>query len=137
MVSSEQFSLGGLDTVRGYLESEVLGDNGVAATLELRSPDVGSMLQKHVKDETGQGAPRFTTFNEWRFFAFTDAAHATVLLPSEEQQSKFDLWSYGAGTRFKVFDGFNGMIAYSVPMVTQAYTHGGSSRVNFRLWGEF
>ena len=29
LVSSEQFSIGGLDTVRGYLESEALGDNGV------------------------------------------------------------------------------------------------------------
>ena len=137
MVSSEQFSLGGQDTVRGYLESEVLGDHGIAGSIELRTPDVGPALQKQMKDETGQGAPRFTTFNEVRFFGFADAAHATVLRPSSEQQSEFDIWSYGAGTRFKVFDGFNGMIAYSVPMVTQAYTHGGSSRVNFRLWGEF
>ncbi len=31
LVSSEQFSLGGLDTVRGYLRSEMLGDNGAVA----------------------------------------------------------------------------------------------------------
>jgi hemolysin activation/secretion protein len=137
LVSSEQFSVGGLDTVRGYLESEVLGDDGVVGNLELRSPDIGSMLQKQMKDETGLGNPRFTTFNEWRFFGFTDAGHVNVQHPLPEQQSKFDVWSYGAGTRFRVFDGINGMIAYSVPMVTQAYTQGGSSRVNFRLWGEF
>jgi hemolysin activation/secretion protein len=137
LVSSEQFSVGGLDTVRGYLESEVLGDDGIAGNLELRSPDVGGMLQKEMKDETGQGAPRFATFNEWRFFGFADAGHVNVRRPLPEQQSKFDVWSYGAGTRFKVFDGFNGMIAYSVPMVSQTYTHAGSARVNFRLWGEF
>jgi hemolysin activation/secretion protein len=137
LVSSEQLSVGGLDTVRGYLESEVLGDNGVVGNLEVRSPDVGSMLQKQVKGEAGQGAPHFTTFNEWRFFAFTDAGKATVLNPLPEQQSQFDLWSYGIGARFKVFDGFNGMIAYSVPMISQAYTPARDPRVNFRIWGEF
>ena len=46
LVSSEQLSLGGQDTVRGYLESEVLGDYGVAGTLELRSPNLASYPAK-------------------------------------------------------------------------------------------
>ena len=137
LASSEQFSVGGLDKVRGYLETEVLGDNGVVGNLELRGPNIGDWLQKQMKDETGQGAPRFNTFNEWRFFAFTDAGKATVLHPLAEQQSEFDLWSYGVGTRFKMFEGFNGMIAYSVPMITQTFTQARDPRVNFRIWGEF
>lgn len=137
LVSSEQLSIGGLDTVRGYLESEVLGDDGIVGNLELRTPDLGPMLQKEMKDETGQGAPRFVTFNEWRFFGFADAGHVSVQRPLAEQQSKFDIWSYGAGTRFKVFDGVNGMVAYSVPMISQTYSQAGAGRVNFRLWGEF
>jgi hemolysin activation/secretion protein len=137
LVSSEQFSIGGLDTVRGYLESEVLGDDGVVGNFELRSPNIGDWLQKQTKDETGQGPARFTTFNEWRLFAFADGGHATVLIPLPEQQSKFDVWSYGVGTRFKVFNTVSGMIAYSVPMVSQAYTQANNPRVNFRIWGEF
>lgn len=136
-VSSEQFSIGGMDTVRGYLESEVLGDDGIVGNIEIRSPDVGSMLQKEVKDETGQGAPRFTTWNEWRFFGFVDAGHVRVQRPLPEQQTRFDVWSYGAGTRFKVFDHLNGVISYSVPMISQTYTHANTGRVNFRIWGEF
>lgn len=137
LVSSEQLSLGGLDTVRGYLESEVLGDNGVVGNLEFRSPNIGDWLQKQVNDETGLGTPRFTTFNEWRFFGFADAGMATVLRPLSEQQSQFNLWSYGIGSRFKVFDHVNGMIAYSVPMISQTYSQARNPRVNFRLWGEF
>ncbi|MBB5048286.1 hemolysin activation/secretion protein [Rhodopseudomonas rhenobacensis] len=137
LVSSEQISLGGLDTVRGYLESETLGDNGVVGNLELRSPNVGAMLQSQMKDETGQGPARVLIFNEWRFFAFADAGRAVVLKPLPEQQSQFDLWSYGVGTRFKMLDGFNGMVVYSVPMISQAYTQENKSRVNFRIWGEF
>jgi hemolysin activation/secretion protein len=137
LVSSEQLSVGGLDTVRGYLESEVLGDNGVVGNLELRSPNVGEWLQKQMKNETGEGTPRFTTFNEWRSFAFVDAGVATVLHPLPDQQSQFELWSYGVGTRFKVFDKVSGMVAYSVPMVSQTYSQARNPRVNVRIWGEF
>lgn len=137
LVSSEQFSLGGLDTVRGYLESEVLGDNGVVGNLEFRTPDVGTMLQAKLKDETGEGKPRYVTFNEWRFFTFVDGGYAALHDPLPDQQASFVEWSYGLGTRFKAFEYLNGMVAYSVPMVTQAYTHANSPRVNFRLWGEF
>ncbi len=38
LVSSEQFSIGGLDTVRGYLESETLGDNGVVGQSRTAQP---------------------------------------------------------------------------------------------------
>jgi hemolysin activation/secretion protein len=103
----------------------------------LRSPNVGELLQKEVKNETGQGAPRFTTFNEWRFFAFADAGTVTVLKPLLEQQSKFDVWSYGVGTRFKFLEYLNGTVVYSVPMISQAYTQAREPRVNFRIWGEF
>lgn len=137
LVSSEQFSLGGLDTVRGYLESEALGDDGVAGTLELRSPDVGDLLQKHLKSETGEGTPRFTTFNEWRFFLFTDAGQAVVLKPLPDQQSRFDEWSYGVGTRFKFFEHISGLVVCSMPMISQTSTRANNPRVNFRIWGEF
>ena len=137
LVSSEQLSLGGFDTVRGYLESETLGDDGVVGNLEIRTPNLGEMLQKQMKDETGQGSARFTIFNEWRLFAFTDAGRATALDPLPEQASTFDLWSYGAGTRFKMFDYMNGTVFVSMPMISQAYTQANNPRVNFRIWGEF
>ncbi|MBV9627720.1 MAG: ShlB/FhaC/HecB family hemolysin secretion/activation protein [Xanthobacteraceae bacterium] len=140
LVSSEQFSIGGLDTVRGYLESEVLGDDGMVGNVELRSPDIGVMLQKQVKDawaQSGLTPPSYTAFNTWRFFAFADAGRATVLRPLPEQQSRFDLWSYGVGTRFKLLDYVNGMVACSVPMITQTYTTARDPHLNFRVWGEF
>jgi hemolysin activation/secretion protein len=38
LVSLEQFSLGGADSVRGYRENQLLRDNGVFGSLEFRSP---------------------------------------------------------------------------------------------------
>lgn len=39
LVSNEQYALGGVDTVRGYFESEASGDKAVLSTLELQSPN--------------------------------------------------------------------------------------------------
>ena len=140
LVSSEQFSIGGLDTVRGYFESEVLGDNGVVGNFEVRTPNIGAQLQEYISKSKGwadQKPPQATYFNDWRFFIFADMGIATIIHPLPEQQSQFDLWSFGFGTRFKIFDYFNGMIAYSMPMIDQAYTHARDPHLNFRFWGEF
>ncbi len=137
LVSSEQFSLGGFDTVRGYLETETLGDNGVAGTLELRSPDFGAYLQKELKDETGKGPARYTVFNEWRVFGFADGGLANIYRPLAEQQANFNLASVGVGTRFKAFDYINGSVMFAVPLIDQLYTRAYQPRVLFRAWGEF
>jgi hemolysin activation/secretion protein len=136
LVSSEQFSLGGLDTVRGYLESEILADNGIAATVELRSPNFAKPLQALLRDEAG-GPSKINLFNEWRVYGFLDAAAASINKPLLEQQAHFALWSYGVGARLKLTDYFNGAVALAVPMTTQTYTIAKDPRVLFRVWGEF
>lgn len=134
LVSSEQSSLGGLDTVRGYLESEVLADDSLYGTLEFRSPNLGPMLTKALEDN---GTHTGNFFNEWRFFGFADGATSFIHDPLSEQQAHFDLWSYGIGTKFKLSDYFNGMVVLSVPMISQTYTQARDPRMNFRVWGEF
>nr|WP_244441258.1 ShlB/FhaC/HecB family hemolysin secretion/activation protein [Methylosinus trichosporium] len=137
LVSSEQISVGGLDSVRGYLESEVLGDNGAVGSFELRSPDVGEMLQDTVKRGAPEGEPPITVFNDWRLFGFVDKGVAEILSPLAEQQAHFNPWSYGFGARVKLLDHVSGMFVYSTPMVRQTYTQAREPRLNFRVWGEF
>ncbi|HTV33514.1 MAG TPA: ShlB/FhaC/HecB family hemolysin secretion/activation protein [Methylocella sp.] len=136
LVSSEQFCVGGLDTVRGYLECEVLGDTGVAGTLEFRTPNIGPTLQSLQQDEKAKET-KSTYFNDVRFFAFFDGASAMILQPLPEQRSSFDLYSFGVGARLKLANHLNGMVVLSVPMITQSFTKARERRVNFRLWGEF
>jgi hemolysin activation/secretion protein len=38
MGSIEQFSLGGIDTVRGYRQNQIVADNGVFGSVELSVP---------------------------------------------------------------------------------------------------
>ena len=40
LISNEQFSSGGASSVRGYYESEILGDNGINGSLEASTPNM-------------------------------------------------------------------------------------------------
>jgi hemolysin activation/secretion protein len=136
LVSSEQLSLGGQDTVRGYLESEVLGDYGVAGSLELRSVNLASFLKMQA-DAPGEPAKKIDAFNEWRFFGFVDVGRAKIFDPLPQQQSQFDLLSYGAGMRLKTVQHLNSYFFVGVPLISQQVTVARSARLGFRVWGEF
>lgn len=121
LVDSEQFAGGGLDTARGYLESEVLGDNALFGTFELISPPLGG----------------WAGINEWRLFGFVDTGFVTLENPLPEQQSRFDLASIGAGSRIQFFNHLNGSVDVGVPMVGQSSSPAGQPRVTFRAWVDF
>jgi len=121
LVDSEQFAGGGLDTVRGYLESEVLGDNALIGSFEFRSPSL----------------PQVYGINEWRIYGFVEGGSLTLNDPLPEQQSRFDLASVGGGSRMKILDHLNGSLDAGVPMITQSSSPAGEVRLTFRLWGEF
>ncbi len=44
LVAGEQFGIGGADSVRGFLEREVVNDNGYRGTMELYTPDFASKI---------------------------------------------------------------------------------------------
>jgi hemolysin activation/secretion protein len=123
LINSEQFSGGGLGTVRGYIESEELGDNAILGSVEMRSPSLTGLLGK--------------TVNEWRFYAFGEGGILTINDPLPEQQAKFTLASVGVGTRVKVHDHFNGSLDVGVPLVTGAQTNPYDILLTFRVWAEF
>ncbi len=122
LINSEQFSAGGLATVRGYLESEVLGDDAVLGTLELRSP---SFLKGPVER------------NELRLYAFVEGGTVFVDSPLPDQQSSFQLASIGIGTRFHLYNHFNGSLDLGLPLISQVETQAYNPRLTFRVWADF
>ena len=123
LVSSEEFSGGGSETVRGYLESETLGDNGAFASLELRSPSVAGWL----RDKSG----------EWRFFVFGDAGGLTLIDALPNQQSRFALASFGVGSRLLLLGHLSGSCDAACPLTSQAYTQAHDLRFHFRVGLDF
>lgn len=126
LLSNEQFSAGGLSTVRGYLESEVPGDNAVIGSFELRSPSLLTFFGKKPDDPA----------NEWRIYSFIEGGRVSLHSPLPEQQSRFDLASYGFGSRIRLFDHFSGSIDAAIPMISQQ-SQAGEPLVTFRVWADF
>ncbi len=124
LVSSEQFSGGGLGTARGYLEGEVPGDNAVFGTLELRSPSLLGWWSEKV-------------VNEWRVYAFADAGYVTIKDPLPEQTAHFELASVGIGTRMRVLQRLNGSLDAGVPLIDGPRSAAGDFLLTFRLFTDF
>jgi hemolysin activation/secretion protein len=136
LVSSEQFSGGGLGTARGYLEGEVPGDNAIFGTFELRTPSLlGWMNPTPTTD--GTVPDKTPPTNEWRLYAFADGGHVSILQALPGQQSNFDLVSLGAGTRFELWNHFNGSLDIGLPLTSQTYTEARDLLMTFRVWADF
>jgi hemolysin activation/secretion protein len=130
LINSEQFAGGGQSSVRGYLESTALGDNGIVGTLELRSPSfIGTFDEKAKKWDH--------TKREWRLYAFLEGGRLAINDPLPEQTDRFDLASYGIGTRIKMWEHFNGSLDASLPLITQGSTQADELFLSFRLWADF
>lgn len=127
LVSSEGISAGGLDTVRGYLESESLGDNGLIGRIELRSPSLAAL----------GGGWSDGVVNDWRVYLFGDGALLAVLEPGAEQDDDFSLASVGIGSTVQLLDHLRSTLDLGVPLVEQGDTEAGDPRLHFRVWGEF
>lgn len=123
LLNSEQYSAGGLSTVRGYLESAVLGDNGLLGTLEVRSPSLESWKCLHL--------------DEWRFYAFADGGALTIKNALPEQVAHYSLASWGVGSRIRFGQHYNGSLDMGVPLIGQGETDVHDLMFTFRLFAEF
>ena len=126
LISNEGFSLGGMSSVRGYFESEAIGDYGFAYQTELRSPDLAKLLGSDL-------------VNELRFHAFVDTGYVGINQPLPSQIATRDTWlsSAGLGARLKLFNHLSGAIDAGVPLKSVPESNSGDIFVRFRIQGEF
>jgi len=87
LINNEQFSAGGVGSVRGYLQSEAAGDQGIRASLELRAPAWTSSQWPLLKSVQP--------------YAFYDAAYLRVndALPAEIASYTLDSMGLGINLR--------------------------------------
>lgn len=90
LISNEQFSAGGADSVRGYYESQQLGDESITARIELRTPSFGAWLSERVQQLYAH--------------TFWDGAALHVNDALESQDSGHELIGAGFGLRLTAWD---------------------------------
>lgn len=135
LIPSEEFSAGGLNSLRGYLQSEALGDDGFFADVELISPSVAPFFIDHA----GQDIKDLMTgaLDDWRFYIFSDSAAAWVLDRLPDQRSVFPLMSIGAGSRMSFLSHFTGNVVMGMPMRNGTATKAWHPSIQFSATTEF
>lgn len=119
LISNEQFALGGLDSVRGYLEADSLVDRGLTGSIELESPPLL--------------VNRFAWLNELQAFSFFDWATGDLREALPGQADSFDLAGIGAGVNFTLFENIDGSLAWARPLSGSASTDANDDRMHFRV----
>jgi hemolysin activation/secretion protein len=124
LISAEQFTIGGVDSVRGYLESSALGDNGVSGTFELRTPP----LMKYIKTDL---------FKEFYAYSFVDAGYVSIYEPLPKQDKNSDLLSAGLGIKLKAAKGLFTNLDYAHALRDSGEVEKGDDRLHFRVGYEW
>jgi hemolysin activation/secretion protein len=123
LVTNEQFAIGGLASVRGYYQSEAVGDIGYALSLELSSPSL---------------APRLPSFvDELRLFGFVENGQIRILNPAPDLTAHDALLSVGGGARIRLFGHISGEFSAGVPLWNGSATRRHDVRTLFSAKGEF
>jgi hemolysin activation/secretion protein len=124
LISNEQFAIGGAESVRGYLEAEQLGDNGLSGTLEWHTPALA--------DGWGGGWMQGSYA-----LVFADAGLVGILDALPEQSSGTELASAGIGLRLAPWKRFDAELDWAYPFLAGERTAEGDSRLHFRVRYDF
>ena len=125
LISNEQYSAGGADSVRGYLEAEQLGDNGIRGKIELHTPSVAS-----ARGLAG-------TFDEAYGLVFLEGAKLYTLEALPGQASSALLSSAGLGMRLKARKHVSLGADVAWPFKQTQFTEAREPHVHARLIYEF
>jgi hemolysin activation/secretion protein len=120
LIVNEDFVIAGADGVRGYLESEQLGDSALKGTLQLDTP-----------------AWHASSRSSGRLFVFFDAGRMHVIDPLPDTPDHALLRSIGGGVDLTAAFGLTGSLTWAYPLVTSTATREGQERVLFVIRGEF
>jgi hemolysin activation/secretion protein len=112
-----------MSSVRGYLQSEAVGDEGLTGNIELISPLL---------------APRWApALDDLRLYLFSDGGAVWVLQPLPAQTKFFPEASAGLGLRMELLRHIKGEVALAVPFVSGVATHADRPRATFTLRSDF
>lgn len=127
LITNEEYSVGGFNSVRGYFEAEELGDDALHGIFELRSPSAA----RWVNGQT------WSMFDDLRVGAFFDVARVWLIDSLPDQQQRFTMASTGAQVTMKMLGHFNGLVALATPLISASHTQAGSEKILFRVWAEY
>jgi hypothetical protein len=123
LISSEQYPAGGMESVRGYKESEALGDDALHGMLELSFPK----LLERFEGKRFQMGP----------FLFYDYAEVTVKEPLPGQDRSITLSGTGTGVRGSMWKNLEYELDWAVALHGSDRTERHTQRFYFKVKAVF
>lgn len=122
LLPTEQFGIGGWDTVRGYHERELNVDNAIIGNWEIRTPPIG--IAKHI--------PRCRSLKDaLQFIAFVDYGLGTNKVPIPFEPKIQYIWGAGPGVRYTLDPYLTLRFDWGIKLHKKETFTGGSSMAHF------
>ncbi len=129
LVSAEQFDMDGAYGVRGYPQSDYMGDTGISGTVELRIPSY--FIPRDVK-VPGTQEPLWNKIN---FLGFVDGGYSGLKSHAVGEVGSRSDWGAGAGMRFNFPHNLTGRFEYGWPLGDKP-TDGSHGQFYFSVTGD-
>ncbi|MHC4634574.1 MAG: ShlB/FhaC/HecB family hemolysin secretion/activation protein, partial [Planctomycetota bacterium] len=134
LVPAKMTSFGGMYTVRGYDEYEIITDGGILASaqyeFDLVAYDESRDIDKTESEQTGKKKPFLRKLAP---LAFLDYGLAKIEEPLTTEHKDQELCSAGVGVLVELGDNFSGAVYYGYPLIKTDNTRIGKGRLNIGL----
>lgn len=124
LIANEQYVAGGMQSVRGYHESEASADNAYHASLELRAPEIGAALK----------LPKPISLNPYVFY---DAARLSIIKPLDSEDRVTNLEGAGLGLRGRLSRYLEFQIDLAWALHDTAQTQNGEAMLHCMVKAQF
>ena len=123
LVSNEQYSVGGAETVRGYYESQVLADDAARASIEILGPNLKMLNKRGFKDAYA--------------LAFAEGAATRIHKPIAGTDDREEISSIGIGLRMATKKSVQLSLDVASALKDNKIVEKGDIRIHFQLRGTF
>jgi hemolysin activation/secretion protein len=121
---------GGLYSVRGYKEDEIVADGGTLISAQYEF-DLTQYSQPKESNDDLKKTNQIPWFSKLALVAFNDFARAKTKHPVEGEKGIQQLCSIGTGVIAAIGDNFDAAIYYGHPLISTADTDKGNGRWSF------
>jgi hemolysin activation/secretion protein len=135
LVQAKMTVFGGLYSVRGYEENEIVADEGIIASFQYEYDLVKHLesKQKAGENEANTGQTAKPWLRKLALLTFTDYGRAKTKHPIADEIRVQELSSAGLGIAATIGDNFDAGVYYGYPLRSTTDTDVGDGRWNFNL----
>jgi hemolysin activation/secretion protein len=130
LIPAKMTTFGGMYTVRGYDEYEIVADGGILATLQYEFDLIKYGQVTRAGEETEQTPAGDLELKKLAPLAFLDFGRARIQHPLPGEERHRTLFSAGVGAIYEIGDNFSGSVYYGYPLKETDDTRRGKGRLN-------